>query len=98
MLPTEARLSAQPAIVKIRRVAALIILLPAATPATTRLYAFTALLLLVERADQYGRRAVMRSPLPPVRVRLAADTRSPLHSRSFIFSKRQGETDKTVCP
>jgi hypothetical protein len=52
-VPTAASPSAQPAIVKIRRVDALIILLPAATPIVARLYAFTALLLLVERADKY---------------------------------------------
>ncbi len=54
MLPTAARLSAQPAIVKIRRVDALILLLILAATATTttRLYGFTALLLLVERADK----------------------------------------------
>jgi hypothetical protein len=57
MLPTAARLRVQPAIVKIRRVDALILLLILAatttTTTTTRLYAFTALLLLVERADKY---------------------------------------------
>jgi hypothetical protein len=62
MVPTATRLSAQPAIVKIRRVDALIILLIilgtryvrafTTTTATTRLYGFTALLLLlVERVD-----------------------------------------------
>ena len=53
MLATVTRLSAQPAIVKIRRVDALIIPLPAATPIAARLYALAALLLLVERADKY---------------------------------------------
>jgi hypothetical protein len=54
MLPTAARPSAQPAIVKIRRVDALILLLIlAATTTTTRVYGFTALLLLVERTDKY---------------------------------------------
>jgi hypothetical protein len=54
MPATVTRLSAQPAIVKIRRVNALILLLIlAATTITTRLYGFTALLLLVERADKY---------------------------------------------
>ncbi len=54
MVPTAASPSAQPAIVKIRRVDALILLILAATTTTTsRLYAFTALLLLVERADKY---------------------------------------------
>jgi hypothetical protein len=55
MVPTVTRLSAQPAIVKIRRVDALILILAATTTTTTtsRLYAFTALLLLVERADKY---------------------------------------------
>ena len=56
MVPTVTRLSAQPAIVKIRRVDALIILLlilAATTTTTTRLYAFTALLYLVDRADKY---------------------------------------------
>ncbi len=55
MVPTAASPSAQPAIVKIRRVDALItiILLPAATPIAARLYALAALLLLVERADKY---------------------------------------------
>ncbi len=55
MVPTAASSSAQPAIVKIRRVDALIIiLLPAATPIAARLYALAALLLLVdERADKY---------------------------------------------
>jgi hypothetical protein len=52
MVPTVTRLSAQPAIVKIRRVDALILLL-AATTTTTRLYASTALLLLVDCADKY---------------------------------------------
>jgi hypothetical protein len=60
MVPTAMSPSAQPAIVKIRRVDALIIiiiiLLLAATPAfAARLYALAALLLLVgdERADKY---------------------------------------------
>ncbi len=68
MLPTAARLSAQPAIVKIRRVDALILILiilaardvraftttTTTTTTTTRLYGFTTLLLLlVERADKY---------------------------------------------
>ncbi len=54
MVPTAASPGAQPAIVKIRRVDALIIiLLPAATPIAARLYALAALLLLVERADKY---------------------------------------------
>jgi hypothetical protein len=53
MVPTAASPSAQPAIVKIRRVDALIILLPAATPIAAHLYALAALLLLVERADKY---------------------------------------------
>ena len=55
MVPTAASPSAQPAIVKIRRVDALIIiLLPAATPFAARLYALAALLLLVdERAAKY---------------------------------------------
>jgi hypothetical protein len=52
MVPTVTRLSAQPAIVKIRRVDALI-LIRAATTTTTRLYAFTALLLLVDGANKY---------------------------------------------
>ncbi len=44
MVPTAASPSAQPAIVKIRRVDALIIiLLPAATPIAARLYALAAL-------------------------------------------------------
>jgi hypothetical protein len=56
MVPTAVRLSAQPAIVKIRRVDALILLLFLAattTTTTTCLYAFNALLLRVERADKY---------------------------------------------
>jgi hypothetical protein len=54
MVPTAASPSAQPAIVKIRRVDALIPLIRAATTTTTTcLYAFTALLLLVEGADKY---------------------------------------------
>jgi hypothetical protein len=68
---------AQPAIVKIRRVDALIIiiiLLPAAIPIAARLYAFAALLLLVDqRADKYTAIA----PPPPPRVRRAAAPRSP---------------------
>ncbi len=85
MVPTAASPSAQPAIVKIRRVDALIILLPAATPIAARLYAFTALLLLVERADKYLLLATAgaRSPrcrrafaTPPPRVRHAAAARS----------------------
>jgi hypothetical protein len=56
MVPTAASPIAQPAIVKIRRVDALIIfiiLLPAATPIAARLYALAALLLLVDqRADK----------------------------------------------
>ena len=59
IVPTAASPSAQPAIVKIRRVNALIIIVillpPAATPTiAARLYALAALLLLVdERADKY---------------------------------------------
>ncbi len=57
MVPTATSPSAQPAIVKIRRVDALIPLLirAATTTTTTRLYVFTALLLLLvdERADKY---------------------------------------------
>ncbi len=55
MVPTVTRLSAQPAIVKIRRVDALILIRVATTTTTTTcLYAFTALLLLlVEGADKY---------------------------------------------
>ncbi len=55
MVPTVTRLSAQPAIVKIRRVDALILIPRAATTTTTttRLYAFTELLLLVEGEDKY---------------------------------------------
>ncbi len=58
MVPTATSPSAQPAIVKIRRVDVLIIPLlirAATTTTTTRLYAFTALLLLLvdERADKY---------------------------------------------
>ncbi len=54
MVPTAASPSAQPAIVKIRRVDALIIiLLLAATLFAARLYALAALLLLVERAAKY---------------------------------------------
>ncbi len=98
MVPTVTRLSAQPAIVKIRRVDALIIplLISAATTTTTttRLYAFTALLLLVdERADKYTAIAPS-SPCPPpapilraAAAALAAAARSPLHSPLFNFSK-----------
>ncbi len=55
MLPTAASPSAQPAIIKIRRVDALILLLilAATTTTTTRLYAFNAQFLRVERADKY---------------------------------------------
>ncbi len=55
IVPTAASPSAQPTIVKIRRVDALIItiLLLAATPFAARLYALAALLLLVERAAKY---------------------------------------------
>jgi hypothetical protein len=61
MVPTATSPSAQPAIVKIRRVDALIIIIPlliraaTTTTTTTRLYTFTALLLLLvdERADKY---------------------------------------------
>ncbi len=59
MAATVASPSAQPAIVKIRRVDALILIIRAATTTTTttttttRLYAFTALLYLVDRADKY---------------------------------------------
>jgi hypothetical protein len=105
MVATAARPSAQPAIVKIRRVDALILIIRAATTTTTttRLYAFTALFLLVDRAliniprsrrprpdrahAPFRRRAFA---LPPPRVCLAAAARSPLHSRSFKFSNQQG--------
>ena len=56
MVPTATSPSAQPAIVKIRRVDALIIiLLPAASTPTiaARLYALAALLLLRKRAAKY---------------------------------------------
>ncbi len=57
MVPTATSPSAQPAIVNIRRVDALIIiiLLPAATPIAARLYALMAALLLLvdERAAKY---------------------------------------------
>jgi hypothetical protein len=106
MPPTAARLSAQPAIVKIRRVDAFI----AARGALLVLIIFTAL----ERAEKYRDRAVpalrahvlppppahwprsnARWPLPP-RVRLCrcalafAAARPPLHSHSFKFLNHQG--------
>jgi hypothetical protein len=55
MVPTAASPSAQPAIVKIRRVDAPILLIRAATTTTTTtrlLYAFTALLLLLLLVDE----------------------------------------------
>ena len=85
MLPTAAMASAQPAIVKIRRVDALIAI-------AARLCAsLAALLLLVdERADtKYTAiaRPRVRHAMPP-RVSLllaAAAARSPLRSRAFAF-------------
>ncbi len=76
MVPTAVRLSAQPAIIKIRRVVdALIILILAArdvcafttttitTTTATHLYGFTALLLLlVEHPDKYTATIAPSSP------------------------------------
>jgi hypothetical protein len=103
MPATVTRLSAQPAIVQIRRVDALIILLLilAATTTTTCLYAFTALLLLVERADKYtaiapsSPAAAARSPLPRVRLcSWCAFALPPTRVRLCIHTRSNFQTSK----
>ena len=83
MVPTATSPSAHPAIVKIRRVDALIIIIILLPPADTTpfaarlLYALMAALLLLRK------RAAKYTAIAP-RVRHAA--RSPLRSRSFKFT------------
>ncbi len=101
MVPTATSPSAQPAIVKIRRVDALIplllfvplLLLLLLLLVFTRLprYFFYSLKARINiprsrrpRPDRRRRRCTFA--LPPTRVRLAADTRSPCRRRAFAFA------------